>query len=333
MAIVFVVNHFTRIETVLLPYEIHRHTGKEVWSLAHASLFMGRIGDYLRSTGNISTEDPDRDKIIISSLLTGRNPWVIFPEGAMIKDKKVVGPGGEFEVFHKSGRRPPHKGAAVLALRAEFYRHKLRCLAANPNQDGLEGVLEKFQLQSLEQALDKRTVIIPVNVTYYPLRARDNFLVRAARGLFEGISERAIEELSVEGTILSSESDIDITLGEPIEVQDFLQTEQFAPLLACGEGDLEALEQDTRSLFNDTARDLTRRYMKDIYSLDHHQLRPHLLHHHPIPETSEIQRARVSKSNLPLHLSLEEDEKLSVAQPIGVDLSGHHLRGLQPEIS
>ncbi|MCA9419166.1 MAG: hypothetical protein KC917_23020, partial [Candidatus Omnitrophica bacterium] len=30
MAIVFVVNHFTRIETLLLPYEIHRHTGKEV---------------------------------------------------------------------------------------------------------------------------------------------------------------------------------------------------------------------------------------------------------------------------------------------------------------
>ncbi|MCA9424538.1 MAG: alpha/beta fold hydrolase [Candidatus Omnitrophica bacterium] len=267
MAIVFVVNHFTRIETLLLPYEIHRHTGKEVWSLAHASLFMGRIGDYLRSVGNISTADPDRDKIMVSSLLSGRNPWIIFPEGAMIKDKKVIGPKGEYEVFHDGQRRPPHTGAAVLALRAEFYRHKLRCLSANPTQKGLQEVLNKFQLQSLEEALDKRTVIIPINITYYPLRSRENFLVRAARGLFEGISERMIEELSVEGTILSSESDIDITLGNPIDIREYLETEKFAPLLACGEGDLEALELDTRSLFNDTARDLTRDYMKKIYSM------------------------------------------------------------------
>ncbi len=267
MAIVFVVNHFTRIETVLIPYEIHRHTGLEVWSLAHASLFMGRIGAYLRSTGNLSTQDPDRDKIIVSSLLAGRNPWIIFPEGAMIKDKKVVGPTGDYEIYSGGTRRPPHKGAAVLALRAEFYRHKLRCLAARPSKEGIQEVLDKFQLTSIEEALDKRTVIIPVNVTYYPLRARDNFLVRAARSLFEGLSPRAIEELSVEGTILSSESDVDITLGEPIDVNDYLNTPSFAPVLACGEGDFEALEKDTRSLFNDTARDMTRRYMRDIYAL------------------------------------------------------------------
>jgi len=267
MAIVFVVNHFTRIETVLIPYEIHRHTGLEVWSLAHASLFQGRIGAYLRSTGNISTEDPDRDKIITSSLLKGKNPWIIFPEGAMIKDKKVIGPTGDYEIFSGDSRRPPHTGAAVLALRAEFFRHKLRCLAGRRDREGLESVLEKFRIQSLEEVLSKRTFIVPVNVTYYPLRARDNFLVRAARGLFEGISKRAIEELSVEGTILSSESDIDITLGEPIEVQKYLMEPSFAPLLACGDRDLESLEEDTHSHFNEIARRLTRDYMEDIYSL------------------------------------------------------------------
>lgn len=267
MAIIFAVNHFTRIETVLLPYEIHRYTGLEVWSLADAGLFTGRIGAYLRSTGNISTQDPDRDRIIVSSLLSGRNPWIIFPEGAMIKDKKVVGPTGDFEVFNRGARRPPRTGAASLALRAEFYRHKLRCLAARPGTPDLTAALDKFQIDSLDAVLAKRTVIVPVNITYYPLRVTENFLVRAARGLFEGLSARAIEELSVEGTILSSETDIDITLGDPIDVQRYLENPRLAPLTACGEDDLEALERDTRSVFNDAARNLTRDCMREIYSL------------------------------------------------------------------
>ena len=90
MAIVYVVNHFTRLETVLLPYILHKYTGKEIWSLAAAELFVGKIGEYLLSMGNVSTKDPDRDKIIVNALLTGEHPWIIFPEGGMIKDKKVV---------------------------------------------------------------------------------------------------------------------------------------------------------------------------------------------------------------------------------------------------
>ncbi|MFA6244990.1 MAG: 1-acyl-sn-glycerol-3-phosphate acyltransferase, partial [Candidatus Hydrogenedentales bacterium] len=74
MAAIFVVNHFTRVETVLLPYAIHKHTGKEVWSLAAAELFKGRIGQYLLAMGNVSTKDPDRDAIIVRSLLKGEHP-------------------------------------------------------------------------------------------------------------------------------------------------------------------------------------------------------------------------------------------------------------------
>src|SRR5690242_4579259 len=44
MAIVYVVNHFTRLETILLPYILHKYTGKEIWSLAAAELFVGKIG-------------------------------------------------------------------------------------------------------------------------------------------------------------------------------------------------------------------------------------------------------------------------------------------------
>ena len=90
MSIIFVANHFTRLETLLLPYIINKHTGLEPWSLAASELFQGRIGDYLRATGAVSTEDPDRDKTIVRALLRGDHPWIIFPEGAMIKDKKLV---------------------------------------------------------------------------------------------------------------------------------------------------------------------------------------------------------------------------------------------------
>ena len=124
MAIIFVVNHFTRIETVLLPRAIHNATDLTPWSLASGNLFFGRLGSYLHSVGTISTEDPDRDKTITHSLLAGENPWIIFPEGRMVKDKKIVNHKGEFSIYSTKGRRPPHTGAAVLALRTEYYRQK-----------------------------------------------------------------------------------------------------------------------------------------------------------------------------------------------------------------
>lgn len=268
MAIIYVVNHFTRVETVLLPYVLHKHTGKEIWSLAAGELFVGRIGQYLLSMGNVSTKDPDRDTIIVNSLLTGEHPWIIFPEGAMIKDKKVVDRTGTFAVYSKGERRPPHTGAAVLALRAEYYRQRLACFKDRPDkQSGIQPVLQRFGLQDINQALNRRTVIVPVNVTYFPIRARENIVLRLARGIAKDLSRRALEELSVEGTVLSKDTDIDITLGEPIEVAPFLQETDCALLIESIDADLNALEQDPESGFNEAARRLMVRYMADIYRL------------------------------------------------------------------
>lgn len=266
-SIIFVVNHFTRLETMLLPYTLYKNTGLEVWSLASGGLFKGRIGQYLRSTGTVATDDPDRDKVIVKTLLTGAHPWIIFPEGRMVKDKKVVNPEGDFEIYTDTGRRPPHTGAAVLALRAEFFRHKIRCLHERPGQPGLKEALEKFGLETADEVLKKRTVVVPVNVTYFPIRANDNFVLRMATQFAKDLSKRALEELSVEGTVLSEDTDIDITLGDPIDVRHYLENEEHAEVMACGLNDLNALEDDTHSRFNDAARELMRDYMHEIYQL------------------------------------------------------------------
>ncbi|GMV91799.1 MAG: hypothetical protein AMXMBFR82_15770 [Candidatus Hydrogenedentota bacterium] len=266
LAIIFVVNHFTRLETVLLPYILNRQTGKEIWSLAAAELFVGRIGKYLLSMGNVSTKDPDRDRTIICSLLNGENPWIIFPEGGMIKDKKVVDAQGMFTVYSKGTRRPPHTGAAVLALRAEFYRQRLALLKDNPDeQEELTSVLEKFCVVSLDRVLEQHTAIIPVNITYFPIRAHENIVLRVARGIAKDLSRRALEELSVEGTVLSKDTDIDVTFGEPIDVREYLQAPDLDRLKGTPGAGLTPLEEDPESTFNEAARRLMIRYMADIY--------------------------------------------------------------------
>ncbi|MBC2713449.1 MAG: alpha/beta fold hydrolase [Desulfosarcina sp.] len=87
---IFVVNHFTRIETFLLPYHLHRLTGTPVWALAAPELFVGKFGRYLEQLGAVSTQLPDRDRLMVKTLLTAEACWIVFPEGRMVKNKKIM---------------------------------------------------------------------------------------------------------------------------------------------------------------------------------------------------------------------------------------------------
>lgn len=266
MAIIFVANHFTRLETMLLPYVIYKHTRLEPWSLAAGSLFQGRIGQYLKAVGSVSTKDPDRDRIIIRSLLRGDHPWIIFPEGAMVKDKQTVDTEGHFEVFDGVRRRPPHSGAASLALRTALYRAKFRCLHEKDSREDLDRALKSFDLERVEEVEARRTVIIPVNITYYPIRARENIFLRAARLMEPNLSDRALAELSVEGTVLAEDTDIDVTLGHPLDVSEYLDTPELRPIMDCGLNDLAVFETGPGDIFKPAARALTDRYMSEIYA-------------------------------------------------------------------
>ncbi len=178
---IFVINHFTRTETLLLPYYIYQLSGVPVFSLASDTLFRGALTRIFDMIGVISTRDPNRDKIIIKGLLTGSENWIIFPEGRMVKTKKIIGKG-EFLIHHEGGTHKPHTGAASLALRAEYFRKHL-LLRERDEPLNVSSFLDTFGIDDIDDIRDKRTSIVPVNLTYYPLRAKENIATYFANKL------------------------------------------------------------------------------------------------------------------------------------------------------
>ena len=242
-SIIFVVNHFTRLDTLLLPYHIYANTHVPVWSLADHSFFEGPLSGLLEKVGAISTRDPDRDRLIVKSLLTGETNWIIFPEGHMVKDKEASASPSIFGL-HRGKLRFAHTGAATLALRTEFYRTRLRhLLAENPAE--AERLQNMFHISDLAPVLSGKTWIVPINLTYYPLRARENVLSTLANRFAGGISDRLREELLTEGTMFFEGVDIDIRFGRAIPVSESLSSSSirqdmyslrqinFDPLLIC----------------------------------------------------------------------------------------------------
>jgi esterase/lipase/1-acyl-sn-glycerol-3-phosphate acyltransferase len=316
-SLIFVVNHFTRIETFLLPYHIYHLTRRPVWSLAHADMFSGAFGQLLEAVGSVSTRSPDRDRVIVKSLLTGEANWIIFPEGCMVKDKLFV-EHARYAVSCAGGRRAPHTGAATLALRTEFYRQRLRRLI-NEQPAEAQRLQQLFGIDDLTPVLAGKTSIVPVNITYYPLRAKENALSRLADVFLSGLAERYHEELLTEGAMVLSGVDIDIRIGRPMET---------GSCLACG-----SIEQDifsaqridfddrlpSRQVMRRESFRLMQRYMAAIYGLttvNHDHLFASLLRNLPFSRFSESDFRRrayllatsQSLSGLHRHQSLESDQ-------------------------
>ncbi len=218
---IFVVNHFTRIETFVLPTHLFRFTQTPIWSLAAAEFFQGTFGNYMDNIGAVSTQNPDRDRLIVKTLLTGEAMWIIFPEGRMVKNKKII-EKGRFMISYAGGKHPPHTGAATLALRTEFYRQRLFALSeTNPEES--TRLLERFRIDSIDDISTTGTHLVPVNITYYPVRARENAISNMAQNLVENLSDRLIEELMTEGNMILSGVDMDIRFGDPINISPYLQ--------------------------------------------------------------------------------------------------------------
>jgi esterase/lipase/1-acyl-sn-glycerol-3-phosphate acyltransferase len=262
---IFVVNHFTRIETFLLPYHLHRLTGTPVWALAAAELFVGKFGRYLEQLGAVSTRMPDRDRLMVKTLLTAEACWIVFPEGRMVKNKKIM-EKGRFMISYAGGKHPPHTGAATLALRTEFYRQRIAELArSNPKE--AQRLADLFKLPAVDSISQRPTCIVPVNLTYYPLRAKDNALSRLAGYMVEDLPDRLTEEIITEGAMLLSGVDIDMRFGEPIEINRCLscQTIQCDIRSASPIGFDDLIP--SRKFMRREALKIMQRYMAAIYRL------------------------------------------------------------------
>jgi len=316
-SLIFVVNHFTRIETLLLPFHIYHLTHRPVWSLANPDMFSGAFGQLLEAVGAVSTRAPHRDRVIVKSLLTGEANWIIFPEGCMVKDKLFV-ENARYAVSCAGGRRAPHTGAATLALRTEFYRQRLRRLTAGLPAEA-QRLQQLFGIDDLAPVLSGNTSIVPVNITYYPLRAGENALSRLA-GLFPGqLEAKYHEELLTEGAMVLKGVDIDIRFGRPMESGD---------CLTCG-----PIEQDifspqridfddrlpSRQAMRREAHRLMRRYMTAIYELttvNHDHLLASLLRSLPFRKFTEedfrrrayLLASSTALSGLYRHQSLESGQ-------------------------
>lgn len=262
---IFVINHFTRIETLFLPFHLNKISSRPVWSLADSSLFKGPLEGFLTQAGAVSTKNPDRDLLIIKSVLKNEADWIIFPEGRMVKDKKVFHEG-TYVVSTENGLGKPHTGAANLALRSEFYRQRIKRLAIS-NKDEALRLLKRFGLGSLDDIYENSVRIVPVNITYYPIRAKENALNLITEKFLEDLPNRLKEEIMTEGTMLLSGVDIDIRFGDPINIEAFLNH----PHIQKDINDKDSFDVDdiipSISDLKIAAEDIMVRYMSEIYNM------------------------------------------------------------------
>lgn len=269
-SLIFVINHFTRMETIFLPYFINRITGLTVWSLADNTLFKGNFGKLLENLGAMSNKNPDRDRLIVRSLLTGESAWIIFPEGRMVKNKKVYSAGkkdeSRFMILSASGLHPPRTGAATLSLRTEFYRRRLAVMQEN-NPEEARRILDRFGIEDPEPIHRTQSYIVPVNITYHPMRGRENNLNRLAGLLMGEVSERMTEEIMMEGSMLLSGVDVDIRFGDPIRAAGYINTRAVKADMASNEPIGFDDPIASRPMLRKTALRIMGRYMSAIYRM------------------------------------------------------------------
>jgi esterase/lipase len=177
--------------------------------------------------------------------------------------------------------------------------------------------MNMFQIENMMPILTETTWIVPINLTYYPLRARENVLSTLTSRLTQPISDRLYEELLTEGTMFFEGVDIDIRFGQGIPVSDYLTSSRIREdMFSLRQIDFDDLLPSLPEMRRE-ATNLMHRFMGDIYNMttiNHDHLFASLLKALPFNKISEDDfRRRVflltnlipEKAPVPCHQSLE----------------------------
>jgi len=218
---IFLFNHFARFETFIPQYLIYLETGALCRSVAGHQFFAAGdpFTEYLIRLGAVPNRHPGLLPFLAAEILRGRKV-VMFPEGGMVKDRRVLGEDGQYCVYSRAARarRKHHAGAAVLAVGLEAFKRAVHREHAAGRRRRVEAWAEHLgvEVPALLAAVCRPTTVVPANITFYPIRVGDNLLRRGVELARRGLPRRLIEELLVEGNILLRDTDMDIRLGGPL---------------------------------------------------------------------------------------------------------------------
>ena len=254
--IMFVANHFTRIEAMLVPYTLYNLTNKKVGVIADDSLFKSYFGNFLKNLGAMKKSEINRNEHIIGDLITSCKNWMIFPEGIMVKAKDITKIDNIFCVKIDETCQRVYTGAAVFALSSEFFREKY----FERKLENYDEFSEKYFINDCSEITPNETIIVPINISYSKLRNGRNFLVDMAEKLLDDIGDNFKEEIEIEGNLILN-SKIIIRILEPISTKKLLE-----PLYSKG-----SLQEE---ILNSLRYDVTHDFMNKIYesltiSFDH----------------------------------------------------------------
>ncbi len=252
--VLFVANHFTRFETFVVPHMLYETHGRSSRSLADDGVFFGLLGKYMRWVGTISNKNKARDCIIVEDLLSGKDDWVIYPEGYMVKNKRITFDMGEFCTHSPEHEGPIHTGAAVMALKTKI----LQTRARDHKQKELKRFCSAMGIDSDKINPELNIKVVPISITYYPVRPGKNRFLTFVDSIVHQRNTRLFEELEIEVNLLM-DAHMNLRFGKAIELDSYVDE------LLSNEGDIYD-EEEVDSFIDAQRKVLTNSMMQRVYS-------------------------------------------------------------------
>jgi len=244
---IFVANHFTRAEAMLVPFALYNTTNKKVGVIADDKLFGTPIGNLLTKLGALKKSEPYRNNIILGDLLTSTKDWMVFPEGRMVKAKDITKVDEHYCVNINDACQRVHTGSSYFALNSQLLRKNYH----NKKIKNLTKFQRKYFIKDCADIKENETKIIPINISYSKRRTGENFLMTMVEKLFANMDDNFKEELEIESNIILNSTMI-INILKPIGTNDILQT-------------MYKEELNHTNIINKYRENLTQHFMTNIY--------------------------------------------------------------------